>query len=180
LCTNFYFQVDWNFRKQGGKEYDCYTSVDGSDFRINEPTPFSTKWYSHKHNGPGLRYEIAVSIFGGRIVWASGPFKCGENSDVSIFRRGLKKRLDTDEFVIADNGYHDERCITPPRENHPLRKRFSQIRARHETVNGRMKQFRVLRETFHHPLHRHADCFFAVLNITYLMLDEEPLFDIHS
>jgi len=135
-------------------------------------------WYSHKHRGAGLRYELAVSIGKGRVVWANGPFRCGEHSDLSIFRSGLKKLLDTEEFVIADNGYHDERCITPPHEHHPLRNRFAEIRARHETVNGRMKQFNILRARFHHPIHKHADCFYAVLNITSLMLDEEPLFRI--
>jgi hypothetical protein len=39
--------------------------VDGTDFRINEPTDFSTKWFSHKFKGPGLRYEVAISIKGG-------------------------------------------------------------------------------------------------------------------
>ena len=44
-------------------------SLDGTDFRIREPSPFSTKWWSFKFNGPGLRYEIAIeaessNIFG--------------------------------------------------------------------------------------------------------------------
>jgi hypothetical protein len=43
-------------------------TVDGTDFRIYEPTPFSPMWYSHKYKGPGLRYEVALSIRGGDIV----------------------------------------------------------------------------------------------------------------
>lgn len=99
---------------------------------------------SYKLIGAGVRYEIAISITSGRIVWANGPFRCGEYSDLKIFREGLKRRLEIHEFVIADNGYHDERCITPPHANHLLRKILSEIRARHETVNRRMKQFKVL------------------------------------
>lgn len=38
--------------------YSIYSSVDESDFRIFEPTPFSPKCHSHKFVGPGLRYEI--------------------------------------------------------------------------------------------------------------------------
>ena len=44
-----------------------YISVDGTDCRIYEPEPFDTKWYSHKFNGPGLRYEIGVCIVSGNI-----------------------------------------------------------------------------------------------------------------
>jgi hypothetical protein len=40
-------------------------TVDGTDFRLNEPTDFSTKWFSHKFKGPGVRYEVAISIKGG-------------------------------------------------------------------------------------------------------------------
>ena len=37
-------------------------SVDGTDFLINEPKPFDNCWFSHKFRGPGLRYEVEVSI----------------------------------------------------------------------------------------------------------------------
>jgi hypothetical protein len=40
-------------------------TVDGTNFRINGPTDFSTKWFSHKFKGPGLRDEVAISIRGG-------------------------------------------------------------------------------------------------------------------
>lgn len=48
----------------GNNRFSTVT-VDGTDFRINEPTDFSTKWFSHKFKGPGLRYEVAISIKGG-------------------------------------------------------------------------------------------------------------------
>jgi hypothetical protein len=40
----------------GNNRFSTVT-VDGTDFRINEP--------SHKFKGPGLRYEVAISIKGG-------------------------------------------------------------------------------------------------------------------
>ena len=43
-------------------------SVDGSDFRIRDLSPFSKKWYSHKFHGPGLRYEAGISVARGDIV----------------------------------------------------------------------------------------------------------------
>jgi hypothetical protein len=48
----------------GNNRFSTVT-VDGTDFRINKPTDFSTKWFSHKFKGPGLRYEVVISIKGG-------------------------------------------------------------------------------------------------------------------
>ena len=43
-------------------------SLDSTDFRIPEPSPFSLKWHSHKHNGAGLRYEVALEVESGHVV----------------------------------------------------------------------------------------------------------------
>lgn len=153
-------------------------SVDGTDFRIREPYPFDKKWYSHKFKGPGLRYELGVSVSTGRIVWAHGPFPCGSFSDLTIFKIAMKKALEHDEFVIADGGYRDEKCLKRGSTDE-LSRKFSVIRARHETVNRRLKQFSVLSSRFRHPLSRHSVCFHAVCNLTALMIEhEEPLFNI--
>ena len=152
--------------------------MDGIDFPINEPSPFSSQWFSHKFHGAGLRYEIGIRVRSARIVWASGPYAAGAHSDVSIFRNDLKNRLAPFEFVIADSGYSDVRCIQPPGKSHPDHSILAKIRAGHGTANRRLKQFSVLRLKFMHNLNRHLDCFCAVLNITALMLDEEPL--LHS
>jgi len=37
---------------------------------INEQSPFSPRWYTHKLNGPGLRYDIGLNIATGDVVWA--------------------------------------------------------------------------------------------------------------
>ena len=84
-------------------------SVDGTDFEINEPIPFSTKWFSKKHNGPGLRYEIALALYSNQVVWFSGPHPCGEFSDLKTFQScGLKGLLVlSNEKAIADGTYMD-------------------------------------------------------------------------
>lgn len=46
---------------------NCVMPVDGTDFRIEEPKPFSSGWYSHKFNGPGVRYEVGLAIQRGYI-----------------------------------------------------------------------------------------------------------------
>ncbi len=88
-------------------------SVDGTDFSMYEPAPFNSKWYSHKLHGPGLKYDVEISIESGHIVWIHGPWPCGEFSDLKNFTLVMKGALQWGENVIADKGYKDERCITP-------------------------------------------------------------------
>lgn len=155
---------------------ECSISVDGTDFTIFEPTPFSNTWYSHKTNGPAIRYEVALSLQSAKIVWAYGPFPAG-TPDISIFRTKLKYKLArADEFAICDNGYTDDRCIQPPGTNNRFHYTLSRVRARHENLNRRLKQFNVLGHRFRHDLSKHKLCFMAVANITNLMLVEDPLF----
>ena len=42
-------------------------------------------------NGPALRYEIALEIKTGHIVWAYGGFPPGEYPDLKIARKNLLK-----------------------------------------------------------------------------------------
>jgi hypothetical protein len=47
---------------------NCVMSVDGTDCPVHEPWPFDTKWYGQKLNGPGVKYEVGVSIFRAGVV----------------------------------------------------------------------------------------------------------------
>ena len=121
----------------------CNLTVDGTDFRIPEPTPFWSGWFSHKFNAAGLRYEVGVCIQTGWICWIIGPFACGKWSDLKIFRVALKKKLVPRERVEADGGYRGDIRISDPEDAANLRDTLmkSAARARHETVNRRFKQF---------------------------------------
>ena len=99
----------WENRFLGHTGETCLVTVDGTDFCIYEPTPFWSIWRSHKFNGPGLRYEVAVCIQTGDIVWINGPFPCGRYPDLNIFCLGLKHMLLEWEMVEADGGYRDEK-----------------------------------------------------------------------
>ena len=92
-------------------------TVDGTDFWIPEPSPFDRKWFSHKFNHAALRYEMALCIQTGWIVWTNGPFCAGSHSDVKIFRAGLKRELDLYECVEVDRGYVGEMAFLRP-DNH--------------------------------------------------------------
>lgn len=79
-----------------------FLSLDGTDFRIMEPSEFNPKWYSHKFNGPGLRYEIGICIRIGNIVWANGGYPCGGWPDIKIFRDALGYALHPGEVTMTN------------------------------------------------------------------------------
>jgi len=139
-----------------------------------EPKPFWKGWYSHKFKAAGLRYEVAVSIQNGDIVWINGPFPCGKWPDIKIFREDLIHELEPGEKVEADRGYQGEpRCITPQEGND----RAKTVRARHETANKRLKQWGCLKELFRHDIRLHSTAFRAVAVITQIAIEHgEPLF----
>jgi len=160
-------------------------TVDGAHCQIEEPTldDFSEnqKYFSHKFHGPALDYELAISVYTQDLVWINGPFPAGCH-DLKVFRQGLKqKMLDTraargvEHRGIADKGYRGEQgLLSIPSSCDPERVRDFKGRAlsRHETFNGRMKNFDCLDERFrHHDLLKHKHCFYAVAVICQLQLD---------
>jgi len=160
--------------------------VDGVDFRIAEPSPFSRDWFSHKFRAAALRYEIVLSVGEPvEICSAHGPFKPGKFTDLDIARDKLALMLDeTGEQSYADRGYVEPQgYFVTPRDvdSNPDERRFLKlVRARHETVNKRVKQFQCLSMPFRHDRTLHADCFHAVLNLTQLSLEDAPLFRIYD
>jgi hypothetical protein len=158
-------------------------TVDGTDFRINEPTPFSPMWYSHKYKGPGLRDKVALSIRGGDIVHINGPYACGAWPDITIFREVLIHKLLPGEMVEADRGYRGEptKIRTPvDYQTRREKKRKSRARACQETVNKRFKQWGCLKQCFHHDLSKHKHVFQAVVVLTQLSINNgEALFGVN-
>lgn len=158
---------------------NSYCSVDGIHFQICEPSPFDPKWYSHKFKGPGLRYEIALCIDETNFVWYNGPFPCGSNPDLKIYKNGLKELLKENEKVISDGGYQDRSCVRKVHCTSQELKTHKRIRARHETSNRRLRHFNILRHRFRHQPHKHGMVFRAIINIVQLeMTLERPLFEV--
>ena len=77
-------KIKWENRCNDDNGSRCLVSIDGTDFRIEEPTIWDPKWHSQKFNGPGLRYEVGVCIQTGDIVWINGPYPPGEWNDLQI------------------------------------------------------------------------------------------------
>lgn len=160
--------------------------MDCTDFRCREPWPFikeiSTIWFSHKFKGPGLRYEIAISISTGDIVWANGPFPCGV-PDLKIFRQNLRRQLTPGEKVVADQGYKGNTKIltTLDSKDDDHKKGMSRLRARQETVNARIRTWGCLRQTFRHHRDKHHLVTRAILAMTQVSIcNGHPLFQVDT
>lgn len=167
----FSLKIKWKNRFRNDRNKTAKVTVDGTDFRICEPQPFSSQWFSSKFNGPGVRYELAVCIQTGDIVWMHGPFPCGSWPDIKIFRSKLKNKLLPNEMVEADLGYRGEReTVRTPKDFVSLsdKKAKARARSRHETVNGRLKNWGCLKQCFRHNIGKHKMVFTAVAVITQL------------
>ena len=157
--------------------------MDCTHCRIEEPrSEPNKKWYSHKLHKPALSYEIALSIFKNEIAWINGPFPAGEN-DLIIFRKenGLKSKMPPHKLLIADRRYLNEDQISTPNDfDSDEVKLFKQrVRARQESVNARIKEFRILSERFRSNHKMHHIVFEAVCVIVQFSMESgRPLMDV--
>eukprot|EP00586_Coscinodiscus_wailesii_P007529 CAMPEP_0172490504 /NCGR_PEP_ID=MMETSP1066-20121228/20932_1 /TAXON_ID=671091 /ORGANISM="Coscinodiscus wailesii, Strain CCMP2513" /LENGTH=305 /DNA_ID=CAMNT_0013258997 /DNA_START=109 /DNA_END=1022 /DNA_ORIENTATION=- len=172
--------IIWENRLKRDIGNDCLINVDGTDFRIPE---HGREFYSHKFKKSGLRYEVGTCILTGDIVWINGPYECGLWPDINIFWNSLVSNLGTNERVEADDGYIGEaprhvkcpKSFTNPRETLAMQQR---VRNRHETVNGRFKQWGVLKQVFRHDITWHGNVFRCVAMITQLSINNgDALFE---
>jgi hypothetical protein len=171
-------RLDRRFEGSNGNEI-ALVSLDGTDFRIQDPYPFDPKWYSHKFHGPGLRYEVALNIKTGSIVWVNGSVPCGEYSDLRLALESYVHYLDEDEKTVADRGYNNRHYFIYPDGTQIPLGLHARILARHETVNRRLKSWHVLGDRYRHSLDTHWFCFNAVANLVQMSMDlGEALFQV--
>ncbi|CAB9530981.1 unknown protein [Seminavis robusta] len=174
--------IRWEYRRMNDNGSRCLVTVDGTDFRIREPGPFSTGWFTKKFNGPGLRYEIAVCIQTGWIVWINGPFPCGEWVDIAISLSSLVHMFEGDERAVADKGYRGYPqffdCPWRHLDNQQQTSRKALARARHECVNRRLKEWSCLLQRWRHSLDKHGKMAHAVANIVQLQIMDKPMWQV--
>lgn len=140
--------------------------------------------FSHKTNHGGYRFQVATAFGTSTIVHISGGVPCGANPDLSMVRQALLPLLEPGERIAADEGYPGEfqiivklpaTCAANCRHNW----RLKQMGARHETVNKRLKEFRILSSGMFRGNHDSlAEVFQAVAQIVQVKLRREPLYDI--
>jgi hypothetical protein len=181
------------------KEWDTHfiITVDGTHCRINEPREpgmrRNRKHYSHKDHHAGLNYEIAISIFESKVVHAKTQSRASCH-DISEFRKELRGKIPPGKRVIADKAYDAEEDSHILSTNNQFDaesvKEFKRrARARHETFNGIMKEWKCLDTRFRHGRNKHLGCpehqicFDAVLVMCQYLIEDtgphgRPLFDV--
>ena len=161
----------------------CTVTIDTSDNKINEQVPFWSGWKSKNFKGAGVKYEMAVFIQSGDIVWLYGPFPCGAWHDKTVFRRNLKNRLLPNEKAEADVGYIGDCKCRIPQDYLSLEelRMKEEARGRHESANRLFKCFGILRKQFRGALNKHRNVCYACGVIIQLCLSEgtDSLFDLN-
>jgi len=157
-------------------------SVDGVDCRVWEPRkdcqfPIDPTYSSHKFKHAAFKYELGVSVYHPKLVWINGPFK-GGTSDITIFQSALNRKIGKQKKAIADRGYNcsnpdDAKKLATPNDSDSkeLKKFKSRARARHETLNSRIKNFACTAETFRHGMEKHKASFEAVCVMVQYQMD---------
>ena len=129
--------------------------MDGVQFTFHEVKhPTLSKdpdYFAHKLNGPGLGYELALSIYESKLIWIRKNKKTSD-IDRETYRAKLKKKIPAGKKVVADRGYAHKELpeIAGPNSNDPpeLRTFKARARMRQEQFNGRLKRFNCLTDQF--------------------------------
>ena len=119
-----------------------------------------------------------MDIIDGNLVWLEGPFPVGKFTDITIFRHTLIHHLNPLERVVADDGYIGEapgkvKCPCTRIDSPDDRAMQSNVRSRHETLNGRFKFWEILKQPFRHDIiTQHGIVFWAIAVIIQVAIDE--------
>jgi hypothetical protein len=124
-----------------------------------------SKWYSHKFNGPGVSFEVVADPIDGKIRWINGPQPASMH-DLTFLRGGTKQdkkenwkrsalyfHVPDNTKLVGDSAYEgqaDKVSITKDAHNRATKALFARMKSMMETCFGRLKSFRILRETFRH------------------------------
>lgn len=170
-------------------------TVDGTDFLTNEQKTgefnIDSKMMSHKFHHGGLKHIIAISIWRAKMVYLSTSTRGGE-SDKNMYMEELHDLIPEGKCVICDRAFassddKDEesaavakklRQINDDADSDKVKKFKARALARHETLNGRLKNYAILRSYFRHDKENHGDAFEAVCVMVQYQMDRgHPIFD---
>jgi hypothetical protein len=150
-------------------------TIDGVHCPLQEQRPFSTDYSSHKRGGkPAANYELGLCSWTDRIGWIKGPTKPGVMNDFQVFRRELMGALPEGRKVLGDDIYvgAPEYVITKnDLDQYEIAQWKNRLLARHENLNKRFKDFKVLREEFEHGVDNHGYAFYACATVISYGLD---------
>ena len=141
-------------------------------------------WISFKFRKPANRFEVVTSISTGLICRIAGPYRAGKYHDLTIFRIGGLKQLlqECGEKAEADKGYRGEPDTIELPDDGIVDQYHEKalIRSRHETINGKIKNWQCMNTVFRHDIHLHGTFFIAVCTIIniQIMSGEKMVFQV--
>ena len=112
------------------------------------------------------------------IVWYGGGYKTGEYNDLQLARLEFVHQLGDGEKAIGDKGYKDSRYFLYPKwDLSDMRKRvIKKIMARHEDVNGRIKDYNCMMHHFRHGWEKHNCSFESIIRLVQIKIENgQPL-----
>lgn len=189
-------KIIWDDRFNDDNYHIFIVSVDGVDFNVTEKKHpifnVDAEMFSEKHNHAGLRYLIALHLWEPRCVFVDGPVKPGRTNDLAHFRQGASESLKQKMLLlpgkigVADRGYQTSKpnetgliAISSTTDPPDLRQFKSRARSRHESFNGRLKNFKILDDTFVYTIAKHKVVVEAICVIVQYQMDNgAPLFEV--
>ena len=145
------FKISFENRKIGSTPgQTLFVTLDGTDFPCNETHPMDPSLFSHKINSAGIRYDIALNIVTGDIVYWSGGDGAGVYPDLMIARNRIVHLLDPGEKILADKDYKDDRYFIYPSDLRGDNVVIKKMTARHKNINARLKIWGFFCNRFRH------------------------------
>jgi len=187
-------KIVWQETMNKAGEWTFVATVDGVDFKTNEkPTErhnMDTKKCSQKFKSCAKKHLICLSVDKSKCVFLSEPFD-GAVLDINVhLQSGIMDLLRPNQLVIGDKGFKFKEETNPNEfavlalpnlgiDSKELHNFKSRARCRHETFNGRIKNFNILSNRFHHGWDLHEFAVTAVCVIVQCQMDNgAKLFDV--
>jgi hypothetical protein len=181
-------KVVWPFEEGDDMPKEIFlATVDGVHFKVYEMRQTPNKnMKSPKSGGAAVAYELAISIWNGKLVWINGPFPAGE-TDIVIFQKpgGLKSKIPANKRLIGDKIYLSQPEVSGrnPTHSKTVATFVERMKARHEVFNRRIKSFNILKNCFRSKtkdrLKRHKSVLTAIcVAVQYDLENGKPLFDV--
>jgi hypothetical protein len=186
-----FIKIHWQDRLDAnsaeGLLQGIYTIIDATECIIQRPSDPDLQRYmfSSKKKRHGLKYEIAVRISDGRIVWIKGPCAARIHDLAFHYQCGLQQHLQVGENMLGDKGYQGASHIVVPwkkprgQELNAMQVAFNRLvgsaRIIVEHAIGRIKNFLCLRTPWRHALHLHPIAFSVCAQIAQIGMYSHPL-----
>ncbi len=143
-------------------------SVDGVNFITQEfRLDPGTKWFDHKNQSAGLKYEFAPALYKDHCVLINGPDPAGLRHDKAVFcgatkmsdkkdswdKNALLFQIPKGKMAIGDSAYEglkDVVTVKHPGHTKDVFKFLDRAQNRQEAYHGRLENYKILYHRFRH------------------------------